>query len=236
MELLKVEGLHVYYGAIHALKGVSLTVNEGEIVSLIGANGAGKTTLMSAIMNQIPSSDGTVTFMGTPNRGRKTKDIVRAGMTLVPEGRNVFPRTNVQDNLLLGAYFRKDKEEIRKDLQKMYEMFPRLGERRKQLAGTLSGGEQKMLATARARMSSPKMLLMDEPSMGLAPIIVDQVFETIVRINESGTTILLVEQNANQALRIAKRGYVIETGEVVLEDDAGSLMQNERVREAYLGA
>ena len=205
MELLKVEGLHVYYGAIHALKGVSLTVNEGEIVSLIGANGAGKTTLMSAIMNQIPSSDGTVTFMGTPNRGRKTKDIVRAGMTLVPEGRNVFPRTNVQDNLLLGAYFRKDKEEIRKDLQKMYEMFPR-------------------------------MLLMDEPSMGLAPIIVDQVFETIVRINESGTTILLVEQNANQALRIAKRGYVIETGEVVLEDDAGSLMQNERVREAYLGA
>ena len=215
---------------------MSLTVNEGEIVSLIGANGAGKTTLMSAIMNQIPSSDGTVTFMGTPNKGRKTKDIVRAGMTLVPEGRNVFPRTNVQDNLLLGAYFRKDKEEIRKDLQKMYEMFPRLGERRKQLAGTLSGGEQQMLATARALMSRPKMLLMDEPSMGLAPIIVDQVFETIVRINESGTTILLVEQNANQALRIAKRGYVIETGEVVLEDDAGSLMQNERVREAYLGA
>ena len=236
MELLKVEGLHVYYGAIHALKGVSLTVNEGEIVSLIGANGAGKTTLMSAIMNQIPSSDGTVTFMGTPNKGRKTKDIVRAGMTLVPEGRNVFPRTNVQDNLLLGAYFRKDKEEIRKDLQKMYEMFPRLSERRKQLAGTLSGGEQQMLATARALMSRPKMLLMDEPSMGLAPIIVDQVFETIVRINESGTTIMLVEQNANQALRIAKRGYVIETGEVVLEDDAGSLMQNERVREAYLGA
>ena len=236
MELLKVEGLHVYYGAIHALKGVSLTVNEGEIVSLIGANGAGKTTLMSAIMNQIPSSDGTVTFMGTPNKGRETKDIVRAGMTLVPEGRNGFPRTNVQDNLLLGAYFRKDKEEIRKDLQKMYEMFPRLGERRKQLAGTLSGGEQQMLATARALMSRPKMLLMDEPSMGLAPIIVDQVFETIVRINESGTTILLVEQNANQALRIAKRGYVIETGEVVLEDDAGSLMQNERVREAYLGA
>ena len=142
----------------------------------------------------------------------------------------------MQDNLLLGAYFRKDKEEIRKDLQKMYEMFPRLGERRKQLAGTLSGGEQQMLATARALMSRPKMLLMDEPSMGLAPIIVDQVFETIVRINESGTTILLVEQNANQALRIAKRGYVIETGEVVLEDDAGSLMQNERVREAYLGA
>ena len=236
MELLKVEGLHVYYGAIHALKGVSLTVNEGEIVSLIGANGAGKTTLMSAIMNQIPSSDGTVTFMGTPNKGRKTKDIVRAGMTLVPEGRNVFPRTNVQDNLLLGAYFRKDREEIRKDLQKMYEMFPRLGERRKQLAGTLSGGEQQMLATARALMSRPKMLLMDEPSMGLAPIIVDQVFETIVRINQSGTTVLLVEQNANQALRIAKRGYVIETGEVVLEDDAASLMRNERVREAYLGA
>ncbi len=236
MELLKVEDLHVYYGAIHALKGVSLTVNEGEIVSLIGANGAGKTTLMSAIMNQIPSTGGTVTFLGTPNKGRKTKDIVRSGMTLVPEGRNVFPRTNVQDNLLLGAYFRKDREEIRKDLQKMYEMFPRLGERRKQLAGTLSGGEQQRLATARALVSRPKRLLMDEPSMGLAPIIVDQVFETIVRINESGTTVLLVEQNANQALRIAKRGYVIETGEVVLEDDAASLLQNERVREAYLGA
>ena len=236
MELLKVEGLHVYYGAIHALKGVSLTVNGGEIVSLIGANGAGKTTLMSAIMNQIPSSDGTVTFMGTPNRGRKTKDIVRAGMTLVPEGRNVFPRTNVQDNLLLGAYFRKDKEEIRKDLQKMYEMFPRLGERRKQLAGTLSGGEQQMLATARALMSRPKMLLLDEPSMGLAPIIVDQIFDTIVRINKEGTTILLVEQNANQALRIANRGYVLETGEKTLEDDADKLLANEQVKAAYLGA
>lgn len=236
MELLKIENLNVFYGNIHALKGVSLRVEEGEIVSLIGANGAGKTTLMAAIMNQIPSSEGNVTFIGESLKGVRTSQIVKKGMTLVPEGRNVFPRTNVEDNLLLGAYARKDRKGIRKDLSEMYAMFPRLEERKRQLAGTLSGGEQQMLATARALMSRPRMLLLDEPSMGLAPIIVDQVFETIVRINQAGTTVLLVEQNANQALRIAKRGYVIETGEVVLEDSADRLMKNEQVREAYLGA
>ena len=236
MELLKIENLNVFYGNIHALKGVSLRVEEGEIVSLIGANGAGKTTLMAAIMNQIPSSEGNVTFIGESLKGVRTSQIVKKGMTLVPEGRNVFPRTSVEDNLLLGAYARKDREGIRKDLSEMYAMFPRLEERKRQLAGTLSGGEQQMLATARALMSRPRMLLLDEPSMGLAPIIVDQVFETIVRINQAGTTVLLVEQNANQALRIAKRGYVIETGEVVLEDSADRLMKNEQVREAYLGA
>ena len=235
MELLKVENLNVYYGNIHALKGVSLKVEEGEIVSLIGANGAGKTTLMSAIMNQVPHSEGEVFFQGNSLKGVKTAQIVKAGMTLVPEGRNVFPRSSGQDNLLLGAYARKDKAEIKKDLDNIYGMFPRLLERKNQLAGTLSGGEQQMLATARALMSRPKMLLLDEPSMGLAPIIVDQVFDTIVEINKAGTTVLLVEQNANQALRIAKRGYVIETGEVVLEDEAGALMQNSQVREAYLG-
>ena len=235
MELLKVENIDVYYGNIHALRGVSLVVNEGEIVSLIGANGAGKTTLMSAIMNQVPLTGGEVFLGGTSLKGVKTAQIVKMGMTLVPEGRNVFPRTSVQDNLLLGAYARKDQAEIKKDLDRIYEMFPRLLERKKQLAGTLSGGEQQMLATARALMSRPKMILLDEPSMGLAPIIVDQVFDTIVEINKTGTTVLLVEQNANQALRIAKRGYVIETGEVVLEDEAGELMRNSQVREAYLG-
>ena len=235
MELLKVENIDVYYGNIHALRGVSLVVNEGEIVSLIGANGAGKTTLMSAIMNQVPLTGGEVFLGGTSLKGVKTAQIVKMGMTLVPEGRNVFPRTSVQDNLLLGAYARKDQAEIKKDLDRSYEMFPRLLERKKQLAGTLAGGEQQMLATARALMSRPKMMLLDEPSMGLAPIIVDQVFDTIVEINKTGTTVLLVEQNANQALRIAKRGYVIETGEVVLEDEAGELMRNSQVREAYLG-
>ena len=221
MELLKVEKVNVHYGNIHALRGVDLRVEEGEIVSLIGANGAGKTTLMSAIMNQLPLS----------------AQIVRDGMTLVPEGRRVFPRTSVQDNLLLGAYARsRDMKTVQDDLERMYSMFPRLKERRGQLAGTLSGGEQQMLATARALMSRPRMLLLDEPSMGLAPIIVDQVFDTVVEINKSGTTVLLVEQNANQALRIAKRGYVIETGEVVLEDRADALMRNPQVREAYLGA
>lgn len=235
MELLKVENLNVYYGSIHALKGISLHVDEGEIVSLIGANGAGKTTLMSAVMNEIPIKSGTVTFLGRDLHGVKTAQIVRCGMTLVPEGRNVFPRTSVQDNLLLGAYARKDKEAVKEDLGRMFDMFPILKERRKQLAGTLSGGEQQMLAMARALMSRPRMLLLDEPSMGLAPIIVDQVFQTIVNINQRGTTVLLVEQNANQALRIARRGYVVETGEVTLEDSAENLMQNRQVKEAYLG-
>ncbi|MGI6108165.1 MAG: ABC transporter ATP-binding protein [Lachnospiraceae bacterium] len=236
MELLKVENLNVYYGNIHALKDMNLVVNEGEIVSLIGANGAGKSTLMQAIMHQIPAKTGKVLLNGRNVLNQKTYAIVKEGMTLVPEGRHVFPRTSVQDNLLLGAYYRKDRAGIREDLDRIYTMFPRLKERRRQLAGTLSGGEQQMLATARALMSRPKMLLMDEPSMGLAPIIVDQIFDTIVKINQEGTTILLVEQNANKALRVASRGYVLETGEKTLEDDADKLLENEQVKAAYLGA
>jgi branched-chain amino acid transport system ATP-binding protein len=234
MALLEVKDLNVYYGKIHALKNLSLSVEEGEIVSLIGANGAGKTTLLTSIMNQIPGT-GSVRFQGREIEHAGTMDIVNSGMTMVPEGRRVFVRTSVQDNLLLGSYSRKDKAAVKEDLQKIYEMFPRLLERKNQMAGTLSGGEQQMLAMGRALMSRPKLLLLDEPSMGLSPLLVDQVFDTIVNINKSGTTILLVEQNANQALRIAKRGYVIETGEIVLADDADRLLNDPKVKEAYLG-
>lgn len=234
MAMLEVKDLNVYYGKIHALKNLSVKVEEGEIVSLIGANGAGKTTLLTAIMHQIPST-GTVIFQGKEIQGLGTMDIVNGGMTMVPEGRRVFARTSVRDNLLLGSYGRKDKNGVKEDLDKIYEMFPRLLERKNQLAGTLSGGEQQMLAMGRALMSRPKLLLLDEPSMGLAPRLVDQVFETIVEINKAGTTIMLVEQNANQALRIAQRGYVIETGEIVLADQAANLLSNTKVKEAYLG-
>lgn len=234
MAMLDVKDLNVYYGKIHAIKNISLTVEEGELVSLIGANGAGKTSLLTAIMGQIPST-GQITFEGQAVHGNGTMEIVRNGMTMVPEGRRVFPRTSVMDNLLLGAYSRKDKENVKGDLNKIFEMFPRLLERKNQLAGTLSGGEQQMLAMGRALMSRPKLLLLDEPSMGLSPRLVDQVFDTIVSINKSGTTIMLVEQNANQALRVAKRGYVIETGEIVLSDDADKLLSNPQVKEAYLG-
>ncbi|MFR5163411.1 MAG: ABC transporter ATP-binding protein [Clostridium sp.] len=232
--MLDVKDLNVYYGKIHAIKNISLTVEEGELVSLIGANGAGKTSLLTAIMGQIPST-GQISFEGQAVHGNGTMEIVRNGMTMVPEGRRVFPRTSVMDNLLLGAYSRKDKENIKGDLNKIFEMFPRLLERKNQLAGTLSGGEQQMLAMGRALMSRPRLLLLDEPSMGLSPRLVDQVFDTIVSINKSGTTIMLVEQNANQALRVAKRGYVIETGEIVLSDDADKLLSNPQVKEAYLG-
>ncbi|MGP1348177.1 MAG: ABC transporter ATP-binding protein [Stomatobaculum sp.] len=234
-QLLAVNGLNVYYGVIHALRGVSLHVDRGEIISLIGANGAGKTTLLSALMQQLPISGGSVSFCGEDLRDKKTAEIVRRGMTLVPEGRKVFPRTAVRDNLLLGAYSRKDRAEVRADLEKMYALFPRLAERRGQLAGTLSGGEQQMLAIARALMSRPKMLLLDEPSMGLAPIMVDRIFDTIQSINRDGITILLVEQNANQALRIAQRGYCLEAGKAVIEGRAEALLQDCRVKEAYLG-
>ena len=233
MAMLDVKDLNVYYGKIHAIKNISLTVEEGELVSLIGANGAGKTSLLTAIMGQIPST-GQISFEGQAVHGNGTMEIVRNGMTMVPEGRRVFPRTSVMDNLLLGAYSRKDKENIKGDLNKIFEMFPRLLERKNQLAGTLSGGEQQMLAMGRALMSRPRLLLLDEPSMGLSPRLVDQVFDTIVSINKSGTTIMLVEQNANQALRVAKRGYVIETGEIVLSDDADKLLSNPQVKEAYL--
>ena len=234
MAMLDVKDLNVYYGKIHAIKNISLTVEEGELVSLIGANGAGKTSLLTAIMGQIPST-GQISFEGQAVHGNGTMGIVRNGMTMVPEGRRVFPRTSVMDNLLLGAYSRKDKENVKGDLNKIFEMFPRLLERKNQLAGTLSGGEQQMLAMGRALMSRPRLLLLDEPSMGLSPRLVDQVFDTIVSINKSGTTIMLVEQNANQALRVAKRGYVIETGEIVLSDDADKLLSNPQVKEAYLG-
>ena len=234
MAMLDVKDLNVYYGKIHAIKNISLTVEEGELVSLIGANGAGKTSLLTAIMGQIPST-GQISFEGQAVHGNGTMEIVRNGMTMVPEGRRVFPRTSVMDNLLLGAYSRKDKENIKGDLNKIFEMFPRLLERKNQLAGTLSGGEQQMLAMGRALMSRPRLLLLDEPSIGLSPRLVDQVFDTIVSINKSGTTIMLVEQNANQALRVAKRGYVIETGEIVLSDDADKLLSNPQVKEAYLG-
>lgn len=234
MAMLDVKDLNVYYGKIHAIKNISLTVEEGELVSLIGANGAGKTSLLTAIMGQIPST-GQISFEGQAVHGNGTMEIVRNGMTMVPEGRRVFPRTSVMDNLLLGAYSRKDKENVKGDLNKIFEMFPRLLERKNQLAGTLSGGEQQMLAMGRVLMSRPRLLLLDEPSMGLSPRLVDQVFDTIVSINKSGTTIMLVEQNANQALRVAKRGYVIETGEIVLSDDADKLLSNPQVKEAYLG-
>ena len=234
MAMLDVKDLNVYYGKIHAIKNISLTVEEGELVSLIGANGAGKTSLLTAIMGQIPST-GQISFEGQAVHGNGTMEIVRNGMTMVPEGRRVFPRTSVMDNLLLGAYSRKDKENVKGDLNKIFEMFPRLLERKNQLAGTLSGGEQQMLAMGRALMSRPRLLLLDEPSMGLSPRLVDQVFDTIVSTNKSGTTIMLVEQNANQALRVAKRGYVIETGEIVLSDDADKLLSNPQVKEAYLG-
>lgn len=234
MAMLDVKDLNVYYGKIHAIKNISLTVEEGELDSLIGANGAGKTSLLTAIMGQIPST-GQISFEGQAVHGNGTMEIVRNGMTMVPEGRRVFPRTSVMDNLLLGAYSRKDKENVKGDLNKIFEMFPRLLERKNQLAGTLSGGEQQMLAMGRALMSRPRLLLLDEPSMGLSPRLVDQVFDTIVSINKSGTTIMLVEQNANQALRVAKRGYVIETGEIVLSDDADKLLSNPQVKEAYLG-
>ena len=233
--MLEVNALHAHYGNIHALKGVSLRAYEGEIVTLIGANGAGKTTLLTTIMNQIPSSGGEVFFMGKSTKGLLTPEIVKLGMTMVPEGRRVFPRLSVEDNLLLGAFARKDKKEVRLDLQGIYRDYPVLIERRRQPAGTLSGGEQQMLAIGRALMSRPSLLLLDEPSMGLSPIMVEQVSKTIRKINENGATVLLVEQNANQALRVSARGYVIETGEVVLEDSSENLLKNEQVKAAYLG-
>ncbi len=234
MAMLEVKDLNVYYGKIHALKDLSISIRRGEIVSLIGANGAGKTTLLTAIMRQVCGM-GSVVFEGRDISSASTRDIVNSGMTMVPEGRRVFVRTSVQDNLLLGAYGRKDRDGIGHDLENIYGIFPRLLERRKQLAGTLSGGEQQMLAMGRALMSRPRLLLLDEPSMGLSPMLVDQVFETIMDINKGGTTILLVEQNANQALRAADRGYVMETGELVLADEAASLLENPKVKEAYLG-
>ena len=234
MAMLDVKDLNVYYGKIHAIKNISLTVEEGELVSLIGANGAGKTSLLTAIMGQIPST-GQISFEGQAVHGNGTMEIVRNGMTMVPEGRRVFPSLSVLQNLKLGAYTRKDKDEIRETLEMVYSRFPRLEERKNQMAGTLSGGEQQMLAMGRALMSHPKIILMDEPSMGLSPIFVNEIFDIIQEVSKSGTTVLLVEQNAKKALSIADRAYVLETGKIVLEGKASDLLNNDSIKKAYLG-
>lgn len=235
MSMLSIQDLNVYYGSIHALKGVSLEVNEGEIVTLIGANGAGKSTLLKTLSGLLKPKEGTIHYQGSLISGKPAQSIVKLGVSQVPEGRRVFAEMSVEENIELGAYLRKDKDEIGKDLKKVYSIFPRLYERRKQTAGTLSGGEQQMLAMGRAIMARPKLLLLDEPSMGLAPLMVKTIFETVKDISKAGTTILLVEQNAHIALSIADRGYVIETGRVILSGTAAELQASEEVKDAYLG-
>ena len=235
MSQLLVEALDVYYGAVHALKGVSLRVEAGEIVTLIGANGAGKTTLLRTISGIVPARAGRVSFEGKDITKLPAHEIVGLGVSQSPEGRMVFANLSVADNLELGAYRRRDRDGIKKDYEKVFRLFPRLLERRKQLSGTLSGGEQQMLAMGRALMSRPRVLLLDEPSLGIAPLLVRDIFKTIGEINREGTTVLLVEQNAHMALGIAQRGYVLETGRVVLEDTAAKLAANDEVRAAYLG-
>lgn len=235
--MLKIENLHVSYGAIHAIKGVSLTVNDGEIVSLIGANGAGKTTILHTITGLISASQGTIEYDGVDLRKATPSNIVSMGLAHVPEGRHVFTRMTVEENLLMGAFHRKKSlSELSEDLESVYVSFPRLKERQKQLSGTLSGGEQQMLATGRAMMSKPKMIVMDEPSMGLAPLLVREVFHIIEKMHESGITVLLVEQNAKMALSISDRAYVLETGHIAMDGDAEDLMNDARVKKAYLGA
>lgn len=235
-KMLEVIDLHTNYGSIEALKGINLEVYEDEIVTLIGSNGAGKSTTLSSITGIVPSASGQIIFEGTDITKMKASDITKLGIGVSPEGREVFGGLSVQENLKIGAYTRKDKKEIAESFEMVYDLFPRLAERKKQSAGTLSGGEQQMLAIGRALMSKPKLLLLDEPSMGLAPNLVDLIFELIVRINKAGTTILLIEQNANMALQIADRGYVLETGKVTLSDDAKVLQANDDVRKAYLGS
>jgi branched-chain amino acid transport system ATP-binding protein len=233
--MLKVNNIDVFYGNIQALKGFSLEVNQGEIVTLIGANGAGKSTLLKTLSGLLKPKAGTIEYLGKSISGKPAQAIVKAGISHVPEGRRVFANMSVEENLELGAYLRKNKNEIRKDMDKVYELFPRLHERRKQLSGTLSGGEQQMLAMGRAIMAKPKLLFLDEPSMGLAPIIVKTIFQIIEEINRDGTTILLVEQNANMALSVADRAYVIETGRVVVSGSAEELQESEEIKKAYLG-
>jgi len=235
MALLEVNDIHTYYGAIHALKGLSVSVEKGEIVTLIGANGAGKSTTLNTICGILHPRSGTVYLDGEPIHGLPAHEIVMRGVAQAPEGRRVFGRLNVTENLEMGAYARTDKEGIKQDMDKVFTLFPRLKERARQLAGTLSGGEQQMLAIGRALMPNPRLLLLDEPSMGLAPILVEAIFDTIRQINALGTTVLLVEQNALIALSVASRGYVLETGSIVLQDTASALQQNEMVRKAYLG-
>lgn len=235
MTMLEVKNLDVYYGVIQAIKSVSFHVEQGEIVALIGANGAGKTTILHTVTGLIPSANGTILFEDTNITKVPGHVIVARGLSHVPEGRRVFSQLTVLQNLKLGAYTRKDKEELEETLKKIYKRFPRLLERKNQIAGTLSGGEQQMLAMGRALMAHPKMIVMDEPSMGLSPIYVNEIFDIIQEINESGTTVLLVEQNARKALSIANRAYVLETGNIVLSGNAGDLMNDDSVKKAYLG-
>ena len=232
--LLEVEDIHTYYGNIEALKGVSLTVEEGEIVTLIGSNGAGKSTTLRSISGLTPPREGAIRFGGRDITATPPQDIVRLGISQSPEGRHCFARMTARENLELGAYLRRD--DVAADMERVFELFPRLKERERQKAGTMSGGEQQMLAIGRALMARPKLLLLDEPSMGIAPILVDRIYETIREINEQGTTILLVEQNANHALDTARRGYVLATGKVALADDSKALRSNPEVQKAYLGA
>jgi len=235
MAILEVNEIHSYYGNIHALKGISLKVEKGEIVSLIGGNGAGNTTTLRSISGLLRPRQGNITFEGKEISHIPAHDLVFRGISMVPEGRGVFSRLTVAENLDMGAFSRSDKVAIQQDLERVFTLFPRLKERSKQVSGTLSGGEQQMLATGRALMAHPRLLLMDEPSMGLAPILVEGIFDTIKEINKEGTTILLVEQNATMALGVANRGYVLQTGEIVLQDTATNLQTNEMVQKAYLG-
>jgi branched-chain amino acid transport system ATP-binding protein len=235
MPVLEVEGLHVFYGAIHAIKGISFKVEKGQVVTLIGANGAGKTTTLSTIAGLVKPKRGRILFDGKDIQNLPPHQINRMGVCLVPEGRRIFPNLTVMENLMMGAFNRKDKDGIKQDLEWVFTLFPRLAERKNQLGGTLSGGEQQMLAISRALMSRPKVLMMDEPSLGLAPILVEEVFEIIKKLNSEGITILLVEQNAVGALNISHYGYVLETGNIVLEGLAKDLLKNEQVKKAYLG-
>ncbi len=235
LPLLKVNGIHVYYGAIHAIKGISLEVKEGEIVTLIGANGAGKSTTLNTIAGLLKPRQGSIAFAGMPVDGTAASKMVYKGLSLCPEGRRIFQQMTVKENLEMGAFSRPN-EETAQSMEQVYRFFPRLKEREKQIAGTLSGGEQQMLAMGRALMSKPRLMMLDEPSMGLAPILVEQIFDIIQDMNAAGTTILLVEQNAQMALSVANRAYVMETGRITMEGDAHELMNDDNVRKAYLGS
>ncbi len=233
--LLKVSGLKVAYGGIKAVKGIDMEVREGELITLIGSNGAGKTTTMKAITGTLGYEAGTIEYLGQSTKGKGAWDLVKQGLAMVPEGRGVFTRMTITENLQMGAYIRRDKAGIQQDIERMFGIFPRLRERKDQLAGTMSGGEQQMLAMARALMSQPKVLLLDEPSMGLSPIMVDKIFEVVRDVSSQGVTILLVEQNARRALQIADRGYVMDSGEIIMSGNGRDMLDDPKVRAAYLG-
>ncbi|MEN3041919.1 MAG: ABC transporter ATP-binding protein [Fervidobacterium sp.] len=235
MPVLEVDGLHVFYGAIHAIKGISFKVDQGKVITLIGANGAGKTTTLSTIAGLVKARRGRILFEGKEIQNLAPHSINKLGISLVPEGRRIFPNLTVMENLMMGAYNRKDKDGIKQDLEWVFSLFPRLAERKNQIGGTLSGGEQQMLAISRALMNKPKLLMMDEPSLGLAPILVEEVFEIIKKLNSEGITILLVEQNAVGALNISNYAYVLEVGNITIEGDSKELLKNEQVKKAYLG-